>query len=116
MAKVYKDFDEFFLAKDDTMTVKLFGNEYDIPTSLSAKLALSMSKQVKEDPSQEMQVDQVIEFLNLIYGQENIEDWLDNGISITQLTDVLTWTMQQYSQAKVNVPAQKKRKAPVKKQ
>lgn len=114
MAVVYKDFDEFFQTKDDVMIVKIFDTEYEIPASINAKIALNLAKMVKENPNQAMDVDSIYQFLGLIYGEENIEEWLDNGISIEQLTEVLTWTMQQYGQAKVNVPTEKKRKAPAK--
>ena len=115
MAKVYKDFDEFFQEKDSTMVIKLFDKEYEIPASINAKVALTLARLAKENPNQEMDVEKVVEFLNLIYGEEVIEDWMDKGISIKQLTTVLTWTIQQYGQAKVEVPAEKKRKASVKK-
>ena len=109
MAKIYKDFDEFFKSKKDSMIVRLFGKEYEIPASITAKIALNLGKMAKEDPDRSMGAEEVMEILQLIYTEEVIEEWLDGGITMEELSEVLGWTIQQYGQAKVSVPEKKTR-------
>ncbi len=111
--KIYKDFDEFFgTLEQDVMVVKLFGEEYEIPASINAKIALKLARMAKDDPNKQMDATDIQDFLEAIYGVETIEEWLDHGISIAQLSEVLTWTMSQYGQAKVAVPDNKKKAVP----
>ena len=116
MAKVYKDFDAVFSLKEKTMTVKVFGNNYEIPAEIPAPVALKLSRMAKEDGEQQLDIDKLQEFLSLIYGEEVVEDWFKNNITTSQLSEILTWTMGQFredaeGQSKnMKAPVSKKKK------
>ncbi len=96
MGKKFMDFDKFYKEKKDNITIKIFNNNYVIPSSISAFVALKIAKKMEQNPDMSLETTELFDFLNMIYGKEVIDEWVEKGITVGQLSDILVWTMQQY--------------------
>lgn len=100
-----KNFDALWKEKQPTgAEYHVLGNTYTLPTSIPAKLMLSMMKYEKDK-----NVDDTIfvELANGLFGKKNVDEWLDNGISIEQIQDIFEWAMEELAPKNTKAPVEK---------
>jgi hypothetical protein len=87
---VAADFDAFFAEQNQARfgaTLRLYGREYVLPTSLPLLFTLQMER-VKDsaDP------DDIRRLLASLFGPKALDEWADHGMSDRQLGVVLLWS------------------------
>lgn len=88
-----KDFDALFREKEEKgAEYKLYGKKHRLPQSLPAKTALYLAK-CEVEQKIEGKLLEVVSFD--LFGQTNVEAWLDKGMTIEQLQALLEWAMEE---------------------
>jgi len=93
----HRDFDQFFKEADEkkgSVTLTLYGEVWTLPNKIPAKILLETYKAYK-DGIKNIPEGQQIEMAISVLGEENVEAWIDRDISIEQLTEIMTWAVQQ---------------------
>lgn len=87
----FKDFDEA-AQSTDPITFKVRGRQYELQPDLPAATVWNMVRSGVDikDPKQG------VEFLEEIIGKANVDQMLDDGVSLPQLTNVIKWVSEQY--------------------
>ena len=84
------DFDAFFAEQNEVRfgaTLRLYGREYVLPTSLPLLFTLQMERvQNSSDP------DDIRRLLASLFGPRALDEWAENGMSDRQLGVVLLWS------------------------
>ncbi|MFE1773761.1 hypothetical protein [Streptomyces sp. NPDC059008] len=84
------DFDAFFAEQNEVRfgaTLRLYGREYVLPTSLPLLFTLQMERvQNSTDP------DDIRRLLASLFGPAALDEWADNGMTDRQLGVVLLWS------------------------
>ena len=84
------DFDAFFAEQNETRfgaTLRLYGREYVLPTSLPLLFTLQMERvQNSSDP------DDIRRLLSSLFGPAALDEWADHGMTDRQLGVVLLWS------------------------
>lgn len=103
MSKRMFDFDEFWKEAEaesaERPTVKVFGEELVLPASLPARVMLrALRPQVNDEEVGVLPYEEVLAQTKALYGPGNVERWLDKGITIAQLADLLNHGISLYLQ------------------
>lgn len=120
MAKRFKDFDAFFSEqKREPVKLKLYGEVHLLPASLPASVILSLIR-LQEKGEEEVPPEEVIKIASSLFGKEKLNSWMDKGLDIEQLGQLIQWAMAVYSGAEVTeeegeVATEKKTKSSPKK-
>ena len=86
-----KDFDALFKEKEvKGAEFKLYGKKYTLPQSLPAKTALYLAKCESEAKIEGVLLEVIS---NDLFGKDNVADWLERGMGIKQLQDLIEWAM-----------------------
>lgn len=84
------DFDAFFAEQNETRfgaTLRLYGHEYVLPTSLPLLFTLQMERvQNSSDP------DDIRRLLSSLFGPAALDEWAEHGMTDRQLGVVLLWS------------------------
>lgn len=84
------DFDAFFAEQNEARfgaTLRLYGREYVLPTSLPVLFTLQMERvQNSSDPND------IRRLLSSLFGPTALDEWAENGMSDRQLGVVLLWS------------------------
>lgn len=85
------DFDAFFAEQNATRfagaTLRLYGREYVLPTSLPLMFTLQMERvQISSDP------DDIRRLLASLFGPKALDEWAEHGMTDRQLGVVLLWS------------------------
>jgi hypothetical protein len=84
------DFDAFFAEQNTPRfgsTLRLYGREYVLPTSLPLLFTLQMER-VKESDNPE----DIRRLLSSLFGPAALDEWADHGMTDRQLAIVLIWS------------------------
>lgn len=99
----FKDFDDFFDSQgQEPLRVKVFGTTYELPPELPAPLSLRLVRMRMEVTTgskaeeDEISFDEVEAIAGELFGKDVYAEWCDKGISISQLSSILEWTLEQY--------------------
>lgn len=93
----FKDFDAFFseMEKKPIVQIKLYGKVYDLPSELPAVTLLQTYKASKSGDASLSEAKQMEVAIDML-GEANVAEWCDNGMTMTQLAEVMKWAAQQY--------------------
>jgi hypothetical protein len=85
------DFDAFFAEQNQTRfsgaTLRLYGREYVLPTSLPLLFTLQMERVKASDNPEDIR-----RLLSSLFGPAALDEWADNGMDDRQLAIVLIWS------------------------
>jgi len=94
-----KDFDAAWKEKDDEgYPFKVKGEKYELPSSPPAGIvleALRLGEEFDEDDA--VPNDRVFNMAQELIGKENLQQMLDDGISIDELRDIVEWANEVYA-------------------
>lgn len=95
---MYKDFDKFFseMEKKPSLTLKLYDKIYELPTEIPATTMLQTYKMLKEGKDKIGESEQMSIAIQML-GENNVQDWCDRGMSVTQLAEIMKWVATQHS-------------------
>ena len=98
MSGQFKDFDSAWAEQqDEPIKVKIRNKEYDLPASVSAAFMLEVTKISSRKGSEDnLTTADMGVLLNALFGKVVIEDWLEQGISLPQLNDILSYVLEIY--------------------
>lgn len=91
----YKDFDKFFneMNKKSPITIKLYGETWDLPSDLPASTMLTVmnakGRTLSEQEATRLAIDTV--------GKENFEEWCKRGMTMSQIEEIMRWVQQQHN-------------------
>jgi len=92
----YKDFDKFFEESEESnkiaVSIKLFGKVYTLPTEVSAVTVLLSYKATKEGRAFLDKNEEIVLMFELL-GNDNIEEWIDLGMSEEHLYSIFKWVL-----------------------
>lgn len=96
--EVYKDFDEAWSdVNDQPIKVKIGGKTYDLPSSVSAQFMLEVTRISANNPSaSELTMADMGRLVSALFGKSTMDEWLDNGMSLNQLNDVMMFVLDKY--------------------
>ena len=99
MANTYKDFDEFFgeMEKKSGLKIKLFGKEYELPTEIPAVTMLETYRAYKKGDATLSDAQQMAISFQML-GEDNVNEWCNNGLTMTQLTEIMKWVAVQHQE------------------
>lgn len=90
----YVDFDKFFKEKKgETISFKMFGDNYKLPSSMPAMFMLELIRGEKED---ELSPETIFKMMSALLGEDNFNKLVQKGLTIDQMEDVITWVAEQY--------------------
>jgi len=120
----YKDFDAAWAEQQETpYRVKVRGKEYELPASVSAAFMLEITKITNQKGANEsLNAADIGALINALFGRSVVDEWMEDGMSLPQLNDVLSHMLRVYdldgetsSDADPKVSTQSKSKAKDKK-
>ena len=120
MANRFKDFDAFFSEqKREPVKLKLYGEIHLLPPSVPASVIFSILR-LQEKGEEEVPPEEIIKIASSLFGKEKLNSWMDKGLDIEQLGQLIQWAMEVYSGAEItekegNVATEKKTKSSPKK-
>lgn len=95
------DFDRFWAeAKSEdaeTRVVRVFGEDVVLPSSPPALIVLRYLRQAA-DPEAPVEPDFMVRIAEALFGQERLDRWLEKGLTLQQLVDLVTQTVRMYLQ------------------
>ena len=100
MAKKFKDFDKFFKEKQETKganerpSFKMYGKVFSISSSFKAKTVVEL---LRMQATKDVEPSLVLDMLEGLLGKEQLNELLDNGITMEQLEDIMMWCCDQTS-------------------
>lgn len=102
MAKKGKflDFDQFWseMRPDEAEAprVRVFGEEVTLPASPPAMIVLRYLR-AGVDPDAKVEPDFMVKLAEAIFGRERLDGWLEKGLTLFQLIDLVTRTVRMYT-------------------
>ena len=98
MANNYKDFDEFFgeMEKKPLLEIKLYGKTYELPSELPATTMLNTYSAYRSGETEISDAKQFEIAIEMI-GENIVKEWCDNGLTVTQLTTIMMWIVEQHT-------------------
>jgi len=96
------DFDRFWaeaMPKEaDRRKVRVFGEDVFLPVSIPARIILRAMRAAEagEGENATLSADEVDKAACALYGQERIEAWLDRGLTVGQLGDLVNHAIRLY--------------------
>lgn len=107
MANV-KDFDAFWAEQNqEKIPFKVFGKTEYLPPSLPAELVLGMLRMTKEHGDKDLPAAEAFELATSIFGEGKVEKWSEEGLTVDQLMDLISWAMDQYNPGNRTAPVKK---------
>ena len=95
------DFDMFWKEKEkQPIEFKVFGKGEKIPPSLPAIVMLKLLRAQKEFGNKELPEHIILDLSFGVFGEEKVDEWAKNGLSVDELGDMIKWAMQQYNPGK----------------
>lgn len=98
-----KDFDAFWAEKgQEPLRVRVLGGEYDLPSEMPAALSLRIVRMQMEvasgqrDDGDKVALNELEAIAEELFGKDVYRSWVEKGIGIDQLTNVLEWALAQY--------------------
>lgn len=95
------DFDRFWseMKPEDgeTRGVRVFGEDVILPSSPPALIVLRYLRQAA-DPEAAVEPDFMVKIAEALFGQERLDSWLEKGLTLQQLVDLVTETVRMYLQ------------------
>lgn len=116
MANRFRDFDAFFSEqKREPVKLKLFGEIHLLPPSVPASVIFSILR-LQEKGEEEVPPEEIMKIASSLFGKEKLNSWMDKGLDIEQLSQLIQWAMEVYSGAEItgkegNVATEKKTKS-----
>ena len=116
MANRFRDFDAFFSEqKREPVKLKLYGEVHLLPASVPASVILSILR-LQEKGEEEVPPEEIMKIASSLFGKEKLNSWMDKGLDIEQLGQLIQWAMKVYSGAEItekegNVATEKKTKS-----
>lgn len=94
----YKDFDKFFneMSKKSPITIKLYGQTWELPADLPASTMLVAIRSAKAGQSELTQAAQMELAIDML-GRENVKEWCSRGMTMPQLENIMTWVQEQHN-------------------
>lgn len=87
------NFDKFLSeAKRDTITVTVYGKEYEVPDKVPAIVPLSMARAEKladHSSRQQAQVKMIVEAAEAFFGRKALDEIVAKGMSSNELSDLV---------------------------
>lgn len=100
------DFDAFMAEKEKKgPTIKIFGKVEQLPPSLPAIVTVSTLRMLRSK-SDVTQIEELLKMLHAIFGEERVESWMAQGLSMDGLEVLLERTIDLYNATK---PSDKRR-------
>lgn len=92
----YRDFDAFFEEQENNpVQLKIFGETHNLPSSLPAIVMLKILRMQKEKTLNELEM---MEMCMEIFGKKRFEKWLEKGLTVDQMQELIRWAFEQYRQ------------------
>lgn len=93
----YRDFDEFFgeIDQKPALRIRLFGKDYTLPSELPATTMLEAYRAYKNG-EQTISDGKQMEIAVSMLGEENVTEWCERGLSMSQLTEIMSWVAKQH--------------------
>lgn len=93
------DFDEAWKERDDSpVVVRMFGQDWELPGSISAKIMLDVIRlQAESGPEAELNEAQLASMLARIVPEEIMNQWLDRGLAVDQYGDAIMRLISLYT-------------------
>jgi len=107
------DFDAFRSEhKEEPLKLKVGGKVYDLPSKLPAILALDIARlQSTMGPDADVPADRLEKMCVSVFGAENFREIVsDNGLTMPELSELVTLVMNRYSGVAVTPPNRKTRR------
>jgi len=94
-----KDFDQAWDEKNEQgHPFKVKGREYELPPSIPAKVMLeSLRLQEEYDTDDEIPNKKAIDIAIDLLGKDNVDQMMDDGITVNELTDIIQWSNEIYT-------------------
>ena len=103
-----KDFDAFWAEQNkEKIPFVIFGQTEYLPPSLPAILVLKMVRIQKEYGKKDLPSSEMFELVTSVFGKGKIDEWCEKGLTVDQLPDLLSWTMEQYNPGNRQAPEEK---------
>jgi len=98
MSGDFKDFDAAWAEKqEEPIKYKIFGVTYEIPATISAAFMLEITKiSAGKGADEQLNANDIGGLLNALFSKQVIDDWLDKGMTLPQLNDVLQDILERY--------------------
>jgi hypothetical protein len=91
------DFDAHWRARRARpKTIKVLGKRRELPRSVPAKVML-FAMRGERQAQRKVRLEEVLDMLGSLLGQENLDEFLAGGLGLDELTDVLAYCMRQYN-------------------
>lgn len=101
MAKRFRDFDAFFSEqKREPVKLKLYGEVHLLPASVPASVIFSILR-LQEKGEEEVPPEEIMKIASSLFGKEKLNSWMDKGLDIEQLGQLIQWAMEVYSGAEI---------------
>lgn len=93
------DFDRFWQEtqpkEDELPRVRVFGEEVTLPASIPAIVVIRYLRQ-SVDEDETIGGDTLVQVADALFGRETLDRWLSKGLTITQLGDLVSRTLNLY--------------------
>ena len=98
MSGEFTDFDAAWAEQqNEPIKYKIFSKTYDIPPTVSAAFMLEVTKiTADKGVDEDITAADIGRLLIAIFGKTTIDDWLDKGMTLPQLNDVLQDVLKRY--------------------
>ncbi len=94
---ITKDFDAYWREQEhEPLMVRVFGEDHELPPELKAAVIIKIVRMQVEGKKTVPEAE-VLHLAEEIFGKERLDDWLEKGLTMSQLEDLIRWAMQQYS-------------------
>lgn len=103
-----KDFDAFWAEQNnEKIPFKIFGQTEYLPPSLPATMVLEMARLEKEYGKNDLPPGEILELSTFVFGKVKVEEWCEKGLTVDQLTDLISWAMEQYAPGNPTPPRER---------
>lgn len=94
----YKDFDAAWEEQvAEPYVVKIRGKKYELPASVSAAFMLEITKITNQKGvNDNLNAADIGALINALFGKSVVEEWMEEGMSLPQLNDVLSHMLKVY--------------------
>ena len=99
MSDNFIDFDAAWEEQqEEPIVVQIRGKKYELPASVSAAFMLEITKITSDKGVNEsLNAADIGALINALFGKAVVEDWLEDGMSLPQLNDVLSHMLRVYN-------------------
>ena len=83
--------------QEEPIVVKIRGKKYELPASVSAAFMLEITKITSDKGVNEsLNAADIGALINALFGKSVVEEWMEEGMSLPQLNDVLSHMLKVY--------------------